>query len=76
MNDFNFMREHGYISVMKHSKKMLPDESFLECVRFIYQPNNRQIIAYRSKDVRLEEGTFVKIHKVRRTKSRKQICKE
>lgn len=75
-NDFKFMKEHGYVSVIKHHKKMVPDESILECVRHIYQPSNRQFLAYGSKEVRLEDGSVQTIPKVRRTKSRKQVCRE
>lgn len=35
-NDYEFLKHHGFLSVVKLRKKMLPDESILECVRYIY----------------------------------------
>lgn len=73
-NDHQFFREHGYIYVLNNRQKMVSDESLLECVKFIYQPCQRQFVAHGSKRVRLNDGATLIISKVRRAKSGTQIC--
>lgn len=72
-NDWELFVEHGYAPNLNVIKKMLTDDAVMECVKYIFKPSDRQVLATRTRKVKMQDGNVLVLPKVRRTESRKMI---
>ena len=76
LNDWKFFEEHGRLPKLRRVVTRVTDGTIDECVRFIYSPRNRRIMATGSRKIDLADGTSIILPQVIRRTSRNALYEE
>ncbi len=75
-NDWNYFEEHGHLPDLRRVVERVSNPTINECVRFIYCPRNRDIMASGSKKVMLSDGKSIVLPQVKRRTSRNELYED
>lgn len=73
LDEWNHVNVTGMIPVKRRTCVPVSEASPEKCVRFVYQRQNTQILACGTKKIKMQDGDFIEVRKVKRTRTIRAI---